>query len=338
MSQSIPMKNPTLEQVLTDKKLRIALAKSSHYWFFHIYFSRYVTYKTAPFHKELFQITEDEEIKNAVIVAFRGSAKSTIMTLSYPIWAILGQQSKKYIVIIGQTQQQTRLILNNIKQELETNSLLVSDFGPFGEQHYEWSLNSLTLPQFIARIDGYSSGESIRGIRHGEYRPQVILADDTEDLQSVRTKEARDKTYSWFTGDILGLGDKETKVILIGNLLHEDSLIKKRIRDIQEGRVNGIIKEIPLIDDERNISWPGKYPTLKDVEQEKMRVGNEVAWQREYELKIISDEEQLVKKEDIMYYDELPKSGLLFYAYAIDPAISQKETSDNTVIVTGAVY
>ncbi len=333
------MNNPTLEQVLKDRKLRIALAKKSHYWFFHIYFSRYVTYKTAPFHKELFHITENEEIKNAVIVAFRGSGKSTIMTLSYPIWAILGQQSKKYIVIIGQTQQQTRLILSNIKQELETNNLLISDFGPFGEQHYEWSLNSLTLPQFTARIDGYSSGESIRGIRHGEYRPQLILADDIEDLQSVRTKEARDKAYDWYTGDILGLGDKDTKIINIGNLLHEDSLIKKRMRDIREGRVDGIIKEIPLVDNNGNILWLGKYPTLKDVEQEKKRVGNEKAWQREYLLKIISDEEQLVKQADIMYYDELPKVGLLmYYAISLDPAISLKDTGDKTGIVSGAVY
>jgi predicted metal-dependent peptidase len=81
-----------------------------------------VQYKTADFHKEIFHITEDDSIEQAVIVSFRGSAKSTICATSMPIWAILGKLQKKYIVLISRTKEQSRLILSNIKDELENNT------------------------------------------------------------------------------------------------------------------------------------------------------------------------------------------------------------------------
>ncbi len=324
----------TTEKILNDTRLRKELARRSHYWFFHIYFRRYVTYETADFHRRLFAVTENENLKNAVITAFRGSGKSTIMTLSYVIWSILGVQQKKYIVLIGQTQQQSRRIIENIKREFEANDLLISDFGPFIEQNYEWSLNSLSVPQFGARIDGYSSGESIRGIRHGEFRPQIIIADDVEDLQSVRTKENRDKIYDWFTGDILGLGDKETKTILIGNHLHLDSLIERRKKDIV-GQEKTEILRIPLLDDGGACSWPGKYPTKEDIENERGRVGNEIAWQREFLLNTVSDFDQVVFSDWIHYYDGLPdKEKWTQVGVGVDVAISLKESSDKTAMVT----
>lgn len=71
-------------------------------------------------------------------MSFRGSAKSTIMTVSYPIWAIIGKLQKKFIVILSQTQYQARLHLANIKAELESNELLKQDLGPFYEVNEEW--------------------------------------------------------------------------------------------------------------------------------------------------------------------------------------------------------
>ena len=76
-----------IDQIINDPKIRTAVARESHNAFFAIYLAHYLKYPSAQFHEELFGITEDLNIKNAVIVAFRGSGKSTIMTLSYPLWA-----------------------------------------------------------------------------------------------------------------------------------------------------------------------------------------------------------------------------------------------------------
>ena len=150
--------------IAKDPKVRRAIARQSHEMFFNLYLSDYIKYKTALFQKEMFEITEDKDTKTAVIVAFRGSAKSTIMSLSYPIWAMLGEQKKKYIIILSQTQTLCLQILFNIRAELETNELLIRDFGPFKGLTSQWKSNVLSIDKYGAKIAAISCGESIRGI------------------------------------------------------------------------------------------------------------------------------------------------------------------------------
>lgn len=326
-------------QIFHDRTLRRAVARRSHYWFFHLYLPHYVKHRTAYFHKEMFAVTEDKNIRTAVIVAFRGSGKSTIMALSYPLWAMIGEPRKKFIIILSQTQRQSQLILSNIKQELETNDLLIADFGPFSQQADEWRANSLVLPQYGTRITALSSGESIRGVRHLEHRPDLIICDDVEDLTSVKTKEGRDKTYHWLTGEVIPAGDQQTKMIVIGNLLHEDSLIKRLHKNIEEERLKGIFRAYPLLDDAGNVLWPDKYPDEAAIKRQRMTVASESSWQREYLLRIIADEDRIVHREWIQYYDTLPKDdeGLRYIATGIDLAISEKATANYTAMVSAYI-
>lgn len=329
------------DQFIKEPKLRRAIGRKSHFWFFHLYLSRYVTFETAPFHKEMFAVTENNFIKNAVIVAFRGSGKSTIMTLSYPIWAMVGKPNCKFILIISQTQEQARLILTNIKQELETNDLLIKDFGPFDETTDEWRANSLVIPQYGCRISAVSTGESIRGLRHRENRPDLIICDDIEDLSSVKTKEGRDKTFNWFTGEVIPAGHQTTKTIVVGNLLHEDSLIMRLKKLIDDKHFSGIFRSYPLLGLDDSIAWPGKYPDQNSIDEEKIKTGSIVSWQREYLLKIVPAEDQIVRPEWIHYYNELPdikNSDYRFVATGIDLAISEESTANYTAMVSARVY
>ena len=196
-----PLKTSTKEfeeikkRITQDSKFRKALAMRSHFWFFYIYFSHYIEFEPAKFHKEIFSLTEDEEVRFVTIVAFRGSGKSTIISLSYPIWAIIGNQQKKYPLLIGQTQQQAKQMLANIKSELETNEVLIKDFGPFEQYADTWRADSLVLPQYGARISAISTGENIRGLRHKQTRPDLIICDDVEDADSVRSSDVFPRGY-----------------------------------------------------------------------------------------------------------------------------------------------
>ena len=92
-----PNEEYILERMVKDRTFRIALVTKSHFWFFHYYFGqRYAKYPTADFQREIFNITENPDLQNIVITAFRGSAKSTIITLSYVIWSIVGVKQKKF--------------------------------------------------------------------------------------------------------------------------------------------------------------------------------------------------------------------------------------------------
>src|SRR3989338_6285096 len=330
----------TFEAIAKDRLVRQTVTRQSHLMFFHMYFAHYVTYEIAEFQKDIFRITEDRVNKLAIIVAFRGSGKSTLVTLSYALWSILGIQEKKFVLVICQTQSQAKQHMMNLKRELESNHLLQNDLGPFQEEGGEWGASSLVFPQRNARITAVSTEQSIRGLRHNQHRPDLIICDDIEDLASVKTYENRQKTYNWFTGEVIPTGDRTTRTIVVGNLLHDDSLVMHLKRDIDEGRRDGIYKEYPLIDEHEDILWPGKYPTQETVEEEKRKSGNEYAWQREYLLGIIPDEDQVIHPEWIQYYDEIParKSAYQGIFTGVDLAISQRETADYTAIVSAIFY
>jgi len=327
---------------MKDKKVRVAITKESHWYFFHFYFSHYVKYPTAKFQAEIFSLTEDEKISSLFITAFRGSSKSTIITTSYPIWAILGKQQKKFVLILCQTQSQAKQHMMNLKRELESNELLKKDLGPFREESDEWGSSSLVFSNSGARITAASSEQSIRGLRHNQHRPDLIIGDDVEDIASTKTREGRNKTYQWLTSEVIPTGDKNTRLIIIGNLLHEDSLLMRIKEDIEKKRIDGVYKEYPLLRGEE-ILWPGKYPTMEDVEIEKRKAGNEIAWQREYLLHIVPEEDQAIFSEWIQYYDKLPVGVLDSYGYprhcgiriGVDLAISKQDTADYTAMVPG---
>lgn len=327
-----------IQQIVNDRDVRLAVTRASHLLFFHTYLGHYVKYPTADFQKEMFQITEDDSVKFAVFISFRDSAKSTVMNLSYPIWAIIGKPQKKFVLILGQTQNQARRHLNNIKREFEGNELLARELGPFEEKDGEWGSISLELPKFGARITAASSEQSIRGIRHGEHRPDLIILDDVEDSNSVKTLEGRDKTYNWLMSEIIPAGDRNTKIIVIGNLLHEDSLLMRLKENMEAGKLDGIYRAYPLINEAGEILWPGKFRNMDEVEQLHKTISSEVAWQREIMLRIIPDEGQVIYPEWIRYYDELPAEKPSYVVVGIDLAISQKTTADYTAMVSAYVY
>ncbi len=332
--------------MLKDRKVRTAITKESLWYFFHFYFAHYVKYATAPFQAEMISLIDNEGSGNLFVVAFRGSGKSTIITTAYPIWSILGKQQKKFVLILCQTQSQAKQHMRNLRQELENNSVLKNDLGPFKEEADEWGSFSLVFAEHGARITAASSEQSIRGLRHNQHRPDLIIGDDVEDIASTKTREGRDKTYQWFTGEVIPTGDRNTRIVVIGNLLHEDSLLMRLKENTENKFIDGTFKEYPLVTKDEQILWPGKYANMEEVESEKRRAGNEYAWQREYLLKIVPADDQAIYREWIQYYDEIPPPIRFTSGYSshkevrigIDPAISKSASADYTAMVPGLLY
>ena len=339
MNKLIP--NALVNKMMKDRLIRTSITKDSFLYFFHFYYAHYVKYETADFQKEIMHHLESSATENFYVVAFRGSGKSTMVTTAYPIWAILGKQQKKFCIIFCQTRAQAKQHMMNIRTELEGNDLLKKDLGPFQEESDEWGSHSLVFKKHGARITVASSDQSIRGLRHNEHRPDLIICDDVEDVQSTKTREGREKTYNWLRGEVIPSGDRKTRLVIVGNLLHEDSLLMRIKEEIGKGKAKGVFKEYPLIDKNEVCLWQGKYKTLADLEEEKMKVSSDVSWKREYLLRIIPTEDQVIHREWIQYYDDLP--GMQHRAYrgtyaGVDLAISASDAADFTTVVSAHIY
>jgi predicted phage terminase large subunit-like protein len=234
----------------------------------------------------------------------------------------------------------------NLRRELENNTLLKNDLGPFMEESGEWGSATLVFFKLNARITVASSEQGIRGVRHNENRPDLIIADDVEDLASTKTRESRNKTYQWLTGEVVPSGEINTRLVIVGNLLHEDSLLMRMKEDVEKNRIDGVFKEYPLIKN-GEILWRGKYQSQEAIETEKRKTGNELAWQREYLLRIVPAEDQAIRREWIQYYDQIPDTKIknkrghsMYYGLRIgvDLAISKKDSADYTAMVPAYVF
>lgn len=338
-----------IEQMFKDPAVRRAVIRESHLWFFLFYLSHYMKYAMASLHREIFAITENKDILRATIVAFRGSGKSTLITLSYVLWSIMGSEQRKFILIVGRTQEQARQMLKNIRTELENNRLLRHDLGPFREEEDEWRNASLVISNYGVRIMAVSVDQSVRGLRHKEHRPDLIICDDIEDLESVQTRESRNKTRNWVVSELVPAGDIGTRFFLIGNYLHDDSMTQRMKEQIEEQKDrHAVYRSYPLIDDAGTCLWREKYPDQESILAEYARVGDESAWHREYLLHILSNAERVIHPEWIQYYDALPKEDhdthtgtrvrLVCIAVGIDLAISQSDSADYTAMVGARIY
>lgn len=318
------------------------MVQKSFEYFFPIYLHEYMEFESAPFQKEMMRLLQDERIKFLTFVAFRGSAKSSIVTAGYVLWSILGIQQKKFIVICSQTEQKAQAHLANIKNQLKHNDLLRKDLGPFEEEKNKFgTATAIIIKRLNVKIMISSTEQSIRGALHNNNRPDLIIFDDIETIQSVKTRESRNKTFDWLVGEVIPAGSKKTRYITVGNLLHEDSVLKRLQKRMESGEmkyVRSVYREYPIVDAKGNPLWPGKYPTPEDIEEEHEKTMDEVAWQREFMLTIISTEEQIIKPEWIHFYEKQPADGLRGIYIGIDLAVSEKESADCTAIVVGYLY
>lgn len=331
--------NPDVRRFIVD---RFGLAG-----FCLVYLSHHFDLEPADFHPELVEIFEDPEEEMVEVVGFRGSAKSTYGSLAVPLYFAL-EHKHDFIIPLSDTSTQMKLNIANIKYELEHNDLILKDYGIAFNPDKNWSDTMLQLNNGVL-IMGRSRGQKVRGLKHRQFRPQVIIADDLEDTEWVKKKENRDKTERWFNSEVIpAQQETKAKLIVIGNLLHNNALMM-RLKNKKRGDGSPLFRyiEFPLIRADGSVTWRGKYPTEEAIQKQKEKIGSTTAWSREYLLKIISEEDQIIKETDIHRYpnglldqrDERDsgkkKFPILDAGAAQDLAISEKTTADYTAIVRG---
>jgi len=325
---------------IDNRSERLLVSEHSFKAFCLIYLGHHFDLDPAIFHKDLVDVLESEAEEAVEVIGFRGSAKTTFCSLAYPLWLVLFRKYN-FIILMNETTTQMKINILSIRKEFEDNDLFQSDFpNAIEPRKNKWSEGELEFANDIYLL-GRSRGQKIRGMKYRQYRPQVIIADDLEDLEWVRKKENRDKTERWFNSEVIPAQDElKCKMVLIGNLLHNDALMARiKKRNIYK------VMEFPLITDDGVITWKGKYPNQEAVDKKKKSVGSSSAWSREYLLKVISEEDQVIKDSDIHKYPvsiltEKETDGGLRYpirngATSVDLAISEKETADYTAIIQG---
>jgi predicted phage terminase large subunit-like protein len=156
------------------------------------------------------------------LLAPRGSAKSTVVTVSFVLHEALFS-NHPYIWIVSDTHHQAAAHLENIKTELLENEALREAYPGATGQGPIWRRGAIILNNRVM-IEAFGTGQRIRGRRRRQFRPTLIICDDLENDSHISSALAREKTRSWFHGLLMKAGAPRTHVITLGTALHRECL------------------------------------------------------------------------------------------------------------------
>ena len=305
-----------------------------------------------------------------VTAAPRGHAKSTNFTFKDDLHAIL-YGYKHYIIILSDSSEQAEGFLEDIKTELEENANIIMDFGSLkGDKAWR---SGVILTSTNIKVEAIGSGKKVRGRRHRNWRPDLIVLDDIENDENVNTPEQRRKLKSWFEKAVSKAGDTYTDIMYIGTILHYDSLLNNVLQNprYKAKKYRAVISE--AVNTKLWDEWESIYTNLFDEDHEAharkfyeeheadMLLGTEVLWEEKLsyydlmEVKIsegeasfnselqndpIDPDNATFNPEWFDYYEpELMDftSPEFIFVGANDPSLGKNKKSDTSSIINLAV-
>jgi len=215
----------------TDPKIIVAACEKRLDAFAVSYFPHYLKKPNSKFHEFLYKtlaesLEESNDTKWAV-AAPRSNSKSSIVSAIFPIWCIC-YNKRKFIVLLSDTVGQAEDFLSDIKQELEVNEALQRDFPFACGKGSIWRADEIITRNGV-KIKALGTGSRVRGRKFGIHRPSLLIGDDIESSEMVRSKTQRKFIREeWFDKDVLFAGGEKganTNFFVIGTILGKDSLL-----------------------------------------------------------------------------------------------------------------
>ena len=168
------------------------------------------------------------------IAAPRCFAKSTWISFFLPLWSVC-QNCKHFIVLISNTHAQAVKFLQMIRYEFETNEALKRLY-PLAPNKDKWSDQEIELlrgGKLAHKIVAMGAGAQLRGLRFLQYRPDLLILDDVENEELVDSEIRRADLKAWLDRTVLHV-NAQAKVIVIGTILHEASLLNRLTRQHED--------------------------------------------------------------------------------------------------------
>lgn len=355
---------PSDEESKAERLVQVLNDQTGYRFFAETYFPHYLTAEPSRLHEQLFEdlpaITTSEKGERYLLIAPRGSAKSTHLTLIYPIY-LLCRGLKNYICLIMDAFEQAAVMLEAIKAELEINPRLANDFPDIVGQGRVWREDVILTPT-NRKIEAFGTGKKIRGRRHGPYRPDLVILDDVENDENVESPKQRDKLQTWIDKAVLKLGsnDGSMDVLFAGTVLHHDSVLVRFAKKPawRTTTYRAVLKwpermdlwerfeELFLNESERDaddfyeenraemdegavVNWPALQPLLYLMKE---RASNHDAFESEFQNNPVAGDNPFKK---LIYWVTSPAGTVLFGA--IDPSLGKfSKNRDPSAILVGA--
>jgi len=281
--------------------------------------------KSPAVHREITEFLWSD-VDRGVVLGFRGIGKSTLVEEVLTIAA--GFRLFHNCLIIGSSEARAAERLAAVSNELKMNDGVKQQWGDMvGDP---WTQTKLGL-RWGGCIQAMGRDQDIRGLKHLDWRPDLVIVDDFEDKDNVQTPEGRRKTLRWFLAELLPACDPKRKVRVLATPMDAESVPMLLIR---KPRPAWDVKVFPILylDGEgvETPTWPARFP-LAWCSRERAdyeALGEIDIWEREFMCNAVSSASRVFKPEMIRV---APVEHTFQAKWAmIDPARTTRRTSAMT--------
>ncbi|MCF0159971.1 MAG: hypothetical protein HUJ99_04215, partial [Bacteroidaceae bacterium] len=284
--QSMTVIDTSSDESDTERERRISGLQKDYASFCEYYFPHFLTLRdkttgeavrvihNAPFHNKAARKVRETPNLKAVFMWPRGHAKSTHMDIFMPLWLMF--QPKRlinFMVIVGKSEDSANRLIGDIQAELEYNQRILSDFGE-QKNMGDWQEGEFKTQSGVKFL-ACGRGQSPRGLRDRESRPDYIVIDDLDDDELCRNEKRVKELTAWVKEALFGSLDVgRGRFIMVGNLISKTSVLANM------ASTEGVyLSKVKAVDTEGNPVWADKWTREEAAEYAKF-VGYR-AWQKE---------------------------------------------------------
>src|SRR5215469_924872 len=284
----------------------------------------------AGFHRRM---EEDfhSNIPNVLWRIFRGSGKSTKFEEGAALE--VGWRKCRNLLILGESETRAAERLAAIKHIIQYDEHYQALFQT--EPGTLWT-ETRCLTSTGVFLQAAGRGQSLRGVKHLDARPDLVLLDDIEDKESgsVATPEARKKTRSWLTGTVIPSMAPGGRMRMAATPIHPEALAPT----LAKADGSWVTRVYPIVyrdgKGEWRSSWPDRFPVqavmrLWDTYRE---LGQDEDFHQEYLCQAVHPESQAFHA-GMFVREQRERSWHPVYA-VYDPA---RSTARNSSATTGKV-
>ena len=295
------------------------------------------TIASPPSHREFYHVwTHPREYPSVIDVEPRGYSKTTkaIIGLLHNICHNGPSEFRDYLYI-SSSQTRAEEKLGILKNELTSNELLIKQYGKLSSEdskNLRWSSDVIQTKNRI-QVTAIGRGSSARGMH-----PDWVIVDDLEREEEggQLSPEEVVKTGNWLRHVIFGmLIKKRSRIFWLGNFIGFDSLLYKAYWGKEDWDEDWYRMMTVARDENGRSTWPAKF-TDEMLAQKELKM-TPVIFQCEMQNDPPASLSPLFERSHFRYFEEVDLPPNMFKIMSVDPAISQKRTSDYRAInVMGA--
>ena len=315
-----------LNESSEEKSARIERLQNDYAAFFEYYFPMYATAPTAEFHVRIANAMRNNKNFKGIFEAFRGSAKSTHADIGIPFWLmVLGEL--KCMILVGQTEEKAIRLLAGLQAQLHSNRRIIHDYGK------QVSSNRWKLGEFVTRTGcafyALGMGQSPRGTRSEEHRPDLIIMDDCDSKKLNKNPSLVREAVEWALDDLMGCMDiGRERFLIVNNRISKHSILA-HLHDMMVAKKDEKYRwyhlKVNALDEHGESTWVEKYSNAYWHEKKEMLVLR--SWEREYMNNPI-EEGTVFKHEWIKWKEMLPLHEYEKLVVYVDPSFKNTKHSD----------